>query len=773
MRILTRYILWEVFSHGVIGAALFTFVIFMRDVGRILELVVRNSAPIPSVAEIFFLTLPTALTFTVPMGVLVGILIGLSRMAADSEVTALRASGIGAWRVVAIVSIFSIGALGLALVNSLVIAPRSAAALANLQNSLKNSQISFEIQPRVFYEDLKGYVLYVQDVQPASGASVWKNVFLADVSNSAAPKITLAQNAVVVTENKGDNGTILRLHLANGTQQETDPADPNQYTISTFDQTDIPIVLPPAEPPVARELVPAAELTTGELMQRAHTSDPMKARWYWIEFQRRLALAASCLVLMLVGIPLGLSSKKGGKSTGFILTILLVFLYYFALSAGVAFARQGKVSPILGVWAANIIFAVAGIVLLLRVQQSTIDVVSFRTLSTDLLARFMPRESKPASGKPGWLLRRRGSRFPQILDDYVLRQFLEYLGLILATFIVLTLVFTFFELLGDIIRNRVALVTVGDYLLNVIPSMLYLMTPLSVLIAVLVTFGLLQKSNELTAMKATGVSLYRLIVPVVILAALLSATMFVFEQFYLPYANQRQDALRNEIKGKPAQTYLNPRRKWIFGEHREIYYYEFFDGERNQFGNLSVFRLDPNQFGLADRTFAARAHWDENLDKWVLEQGWRRSFTGNVVSDYRTFDISTFAHMDEPPSYFKKEVKQYSEMNFEELKSYIRELQQSGFDVVRLRVQLYKKISFPLITMVMAILAIPFALAAGRQGALRGVATAIGIAVIYWMTSGLFEAMGNVNQLPAALAAWSPDLIFALLGGYFILKVPT
>src|SRR5437660_6359618 len=125
MRILSRYILWEVFSHGVIGAALFTFVIFMRDVGRILELVVRNSAPIPSVAEIFFLTVPTALTFTLPMGVLVGILIGLSRMAADSEVTALRASGVGAWKFVAIVSIFVIGALLLTVLNSMIVARRS------------------------------------------------------------------------------------------------------------------------------------------------------------------------------------------------------------------------------------------------------------------------------------------------------------------------------------------------------------------------------------------------------------------------------------------------------------------------------------------------------------------------------------------------------------------------------------------------------------------------------------------------------------------------
>jgi LPS export ABC transporter permease LptG/LPS export ABC transporter permease LptF len=768
MRILTRYILWEVFSHGLIGAALFTFVIFMRDVSRILELVVRNSAPIPSVAEIFFLTVPTALTFTLPMGVLVGILIGLSRMAADSEVTALRASGIGAWRFVGIISIFATGALGIALLNNIIIAPRSAAALADLQNSLKTSQISFEIQPRVFYEDLKGYVLYVQDVEPASGAAIWKNVFLADIANPSAPKITLAQRATVVTQND-----TLRMHLENGSQQETDPNNPNQYTISTFDQTDIPIALPPAVPPPSRDLVPAAELTTSEVLSRAEHSDRAKSRWYWIEFHRRFALAASCLVLMLVGIPLGLSSKKGGKSTGFILTILLVFLYYFALSAGIAFARQGKVSPPLGVWGADIAFAIAGLILLFRVQRSSLDVISFRAVWKDFVQKFWRGGPKAQTAESTSLLRKGGSRFPLILDDYVLRQFLEYLGLVLATFVVLTLVFSFFELLGDIVRNRIALITVGEYLVNVIPSMLYLMTPLSVLIAVLVTFGLLQKSNELTAMKATGISLYRLIVPVLVLAGMLSVALFLFDQFYLPHANKRQDALRNEIKGKPAQTYLNPQHKWIFGQHHEIYYYEFFDSERNQFANLSVFDLDPKAFALTERTFATRVFWNDSLRKWIFERGWVRSLAPTNVKDYRTFDVTTFSDIDEPPSYFKKEVKQYSEMNFDELKSYIRELEQGGFEVVRLKVQLYKKLSFPLITLVMSILAIPFALSAGRQGALRGVATAIGIAVVYWITSGLFEAMGNVNQLPAALAAWSPDVIFALAGGYFMLKVPT
>ena len=771
MRILTRYILREVLSHAVIGIALFTFVIFMRDVSRILELVVRNSAPIPSVAEIFFLTLPTAFTVTIPMGVLVGILIGLSRMAADSEITVMRASGIGSSYVVRAISIFAVVAWLLALFNSVYVAPRSAAALTALQNSLKNAQVSFEVQPRVFYEDFKNYVLYIQDSQPSDQTALWKNVFLADISTPSAPKITVAQSAVVASQDK----STLRLHLMTGSEQETIPQDAEQYTVTSFDQTDIPIQLPPADNAINPELVPAAELKTSELVYRARTADPFRSRWYWIELHRRIALASACLVLALVGIPLGSSSKKGGKSTGFILTILLVFIYYFVSLAGVALARQGKVPAGLGVWSANILFALTGLWLLRRVDRSTLDLISARAVWISIKERFHKTGQSWAEVVEKSVPPEEGisSRFPQILDNYILREFIAYAGMVLTTFIVLTLVFTFFELLGDIIKNRVPVVTVGQYLLNIVPAIAYLMVPLSVLVSVLVTFGLMQKSNELTAMKATGISIYRAVIPVIAIAAVVSVALFLFDQFYLPYANKRQDALRNTIKGKPAQTYLRPDRKWIFGEHDSIYYYSFFDPDRNRFGNISVFEFVPGSFQIKKRIYATRVHWEEDLNKWIFEQGWSRSFRGDAIEDFRTFEIATFEELNENPQYFKKEVKQSSEMNFGELRHYIDDLQQSGFDVVRLRVQLQKKIAFPLITLVMALLAVPFALSAGKRGALTGVATAIGIAVVYWIVSGLFEAMGNVNQLPAILAAWSPDIIFALLGGYFLLKAPT
>src|SRR5437667_1719516 len=193
MRILTRYILREITSHALIGAGVFTFVLFTRDLGRLLELVVRNSAPLPSVAEIFFFTVPVALTYTIPSGVLIGILIGLSRLAADSEITAMRASGLGVWTFLRILSIFVLMGWGIALFNSVYLAPRSQAALGRLQDRLKSSQASFEVQPRVFYEGFPRLVLYVQDVKSAQGAAIWKGVFIADVSTPSAPRVTMAQ----------------------------------------------------------------------------------------------------------------------------------------------------------------------------------------------------------------------------------------------------------------------------------------------------------------------------------------------------------------------------------------------------------------------------------------------------------------------------------------------------------------------------------------------------------------------------------------------------
>ena len=770
MRILTRYVLREVTAHALIGVAIFTFVLFTRDLGHILELVVRASAPLPSVLEIFSFTIPLALTYTLPMSVLVGILIGLSRLAADSEITAMRASGMGVWSFLRVLSIFVLGAWFLALVNGIYVAPRSQAALGRLEDRLKGSQVSFEIQPRVFYEGFPKIVVYVQDVKTAQGAAVWKGVFMADLSDASNPKITLAREGVVISESPDR----LHLHLVDGSEHETDPKKTDPYQISTFEQTDIPIELPSTENK-SDESQPASVMDTTALLHKAVASDSVTARWYLIEFHRRLALPTACFVLALVGIPLGLSSKKSGKSGGFVLTILLVFTYYVVSLIGVSLARQGRVSPWFGAWLADLVFLALGVFLLFRAERRPIELASLRIRGkTPSRAAGNGRVGRENAFERAATRRRVFSaNFPTLLDDYVLRDFFLYLGMILSAFLVLVLVFTLFELLGDILRNKVPALVVAEYLLNVTPYLLYNVAPLVMLLAVLVTFGLMQRSNEITAIKATGTSIYRIVSPVIVAAAFLAGALFFADQFYLPHTNKRQEALHNQIKGKPAQTYLRPDRKWIFGQNNDIYYYQFFDPDRDQFGNISVFRLDKPTFSITRRVHAERAHWAENLNRWIYEKGWERSLKVSAIENYRPFEVSTFPDLPETPAYFKKEVKQYNEMNYGELHSYIRDLQQSGFDVVRLRMQLHEKLSYPLITVIVAILAIPFAISTGKRGAITGIAVGVGVTVFYIVVTRFFEAMGNQSLLPAALAAWSPDLIFVLVGGYLILKVPT
>jgi len=779
VRILTRYILGEILSHAFIGCALFTFILFMPQLPHILEIVVRSSSTLTDVFEVFLFMLPDLFKLTIPMSVLVGILLGLSRLAADSEVIAMRASGLGVGYFVRVSSIVAIGGTLLGLANSLYLAPRANQAILDLQRSLGTSQASYEIQPRVFYEDFKNFVLYVQDVRAGTGASNWRQVFMADVSDASNPIITTAASATVVS----DSTQQLLMRLREGSHHVTVTGQPQQYDISTFATTDMPLALnQQSDVHLGRLDTFIYALPMDALMQRIHGPDSKR---FLIELHNRFAFPAACLVLMLVGVPLGVSSRRGGKSSGFVLTILLVFIYYFFSFTGAALGKQNKLPAFFAVWSANLLFAAVGIFLLWQMASGG------RVLSAigSWLARSPKRVLQPrVNGHPltGMLdklqprTHRTKSRnvFPRILDEYVIREFITMFLLVEASFVLLVIIFTFFDLVGDILRNHPALTLVGDYLVNLTPSMIYQIAPLAVLISTLVTFGVLNRNSEIIAMKATGISLYRLVVPIVSIAAALAVSLFLFDQYYLPQANRKQEAFRATIKGRPPQTYLHPEQKWIFGQPRpgepsRIFYYQFFDPDKIEFGNLSVFEFDPANFELARRIFAARAAWDPDVGTWRFENGWVRDIQGANVTAYREFPVSTFPEIHEAPDYFTKEALEAQEMNFGQLDRYIRDLGQSGFDTMRLRVALWHKLAYPLVAVVMAVLAIPFALSMGRRGSLTGIAVAIAVALAYFVVDGLFGALGNVNYLPPTVAAWSSDILFGLVGGYLLLRTPT
>ena len=771
MRILTRYILKEIFAYSLLGLLICTFVIFVRHVGRLLELAVRNNLPAPNVLTLFLLPVPGILVLTIPMAVLVGILIGLSRMSADGEVIAARAAGIGTRSFVRPVMMVALAACAISMWMSQVLAPRAARELHRMEQEISVGAAAREIQPRVFVEQFPNWLLYLQDVTESS--SEWHGVFIANTTQRNAPKVTLAERGRVISDRPNHS---LTLHLEEGTTHEIDPEHPERYSIGQFTRTDIPIPLPASDSSRDDWQAPMA-LPLSELL--APTGDAARKLALQVELQYRFALPVASLVLALVGIPLGLSTRRGGKAVGVILTIILVFLYYILMAFGLGFSRQGRLNPVVGLWLANVFFAVVGGLMLSNLRGVRQKVHVVQDWVEDLWKGWHRPHTPPTAideGRAnGYRLDSRpaGERWIQIIDLYVIRTWAFYLLLLLITFCGIYVIFDFFQLLTDIVRNRVPAIVVIDYYRFLLPQIVYLMLPLAILVATLVSFGLLTKSNQVTALLSAGVSIYRAALPVLVASAGLSAVMYVMGDYTLPESNQRQDALRNQIKGKPAQTSFRPGRQWIFGQEARIYNHRFFDPDRNVFAGLSVFEFDPKTYSLKRRIYATRAFWEAPVHGWVLENGWVRELEGDKVTSYMPFAVANFVELKEEPQYFKKDVKPSAQMSAWELRDYIQELAQSGFDVVRLSVQFYRKFSFPLIAFVVTLIGIPFSQTMGRKGAISGFAASIGIAIVYWSLSSLFETMGNLSQLPPIVAAWSPDLLFGLCGTYMLLRVRT
>jgi len=768
MRLINRYICRELVSHALLGLAVFTFVFFVPQLVRLMDLVVRHWSNAGEVLLLVACTLPGVLSFSLPIAVLVGALIGLGRLGADSEIIALNSLGVGRRHLLVPVGVFALAATLLTLGNTVWLVPRALAEMNRLESRLLSSQTSLDIEPRVFQEEFRHLILYVED-SSASGRR-WRGVFLARSTQDGASSVTLSQNAVLVPRRGADT---LQIHLENGATHTYDPGDPKRYTVATFASSDLALSLAGATRRAASERTPTQE-SIGQLLATSGEGW-REAR---VELQRRFAFPVACLVFALLAVGVGARPRQAGRALGFVLTLVLLAGYYLVFVIGVGKARQGVLPPWLGVWLADIVCFGAGAALMVGIDSmgggSLGEWISEWAAS---LWRRKPAASVAAEPAPAQTVTAKSSRpiarFPLLLDIYAVRSFAFYFLVTLAGFLLLFEVFTFFELLNDIARHQIGFAVVAKYFLYLAPLLLYQLTPLAALIATLATLAVMNKYNEVTAFKASGISLYRVSVPLLVAGLLLAGSLFAMDASFLPYANQKQDALRNQIKGRPAQTYFQPRLRWIFGRGSKIYNYELYDADQQLFAGLNVFELDPKTFELDRRVFASRAHWEPILHSWVLEEGWVRDFDNQRVVSYRPFTVSTFPEIDEPPSYFRREVLQSYQMNWQQLGQYIAQLRHAGFDVARLSVEWHRKFAFPLLAAIIILIGIPFPFMVGTRGAVGGLAAGVGIGIAYWATSALFAAMGGVGQLPPAVAGWAPDAIFVFAGLYLFLKMPT
>ncbi len=767
LRILDRYILKEVTPSFLLGIGVFTFVLLLNEILRLAQRLVTQSATASETVGILFNLLPSVLCLTIPMGFLLGVLIAFGRLSADSEIVAMRASGISLYRL--LFPILLTAAAGWLATSHLIISvlPDSNQRVRQLLFQVMTSQAGTEVRPRVFYDRLFPNLMFLVMDTP-TGAEYWQNVILADLAAPDSPRVTFAEEGRLLVNR--DQRTV-SFYLKNAELHQVSQLAPDDYQRQVSAEIWLPLptasFFPPEDFDVPRG---ARELGLRQLHAAyAETGLPV----YLTEIHKKFSIPFACFVFGVLGLALGIRNRRDGRSWGFVASLSILFVYYLLIDVGESMANNGRLSPLLGMWAANLVMGAGALFLLVRAaREAPIRFPSFLGLTRAIGSRFGRPRAKPVASRPVVILRvpRFSLRFPNTMDRYVAREFTRYFLLILAALVVVYILGLLIDVIADAFQNRIKGKLVFQYLLFEQPQILFFMLPLATLMATLVNFAIFTKTSEITAAKAGGMSLYRLSVPVVLMGLLVSGGCFALQEYLLPYANRRAAELRDEIKKRPVETYNVLDRRWMMGQENQIYNYAFYDPARRRFNGLAVYRYSLQPFGLAERLYAREADWVASEGAWTFKDGWRRDFReGGKIE---AFEERSVAGM-EPPSYFVKEERRSEQMTYLELSDYVADLKQAGFDVVRLEVALQSKFAFPLAALVTVLIAIPFSFTPGKKGALYGIGMAIGIGLSYYVATRLFAFMGETAMLPPGIAAWAPNALFSVGALYGLFNVRT
>jgi len=794
LRILDRYVLREILPPFLLSLLIFTFLLTLPPVMEQLERLVAKGVSWGAAGRIIVMLIPQALGLTIPMATLTGILVALGRLSTDREAMALLACGVSPYRLLRPLLAFAVVGTGATAYVMFEAIPDANQKYREITWELVSKRVENDVQPRVFFEDFPGYVLYSRDVAPGGG---WKDVLVADTSTPGETTISMAARGRLVLipdERRVD------LVLTEGTQYMTG----SEGEAETYDFKGNLTVGLDADTVFGKQEIPrqVTEKTIADLRADAETKlnrkeGPLSPHPELIYIQQKFSIPVACLVFAVIGLALGLSSARDGKMAGFVIGFAVVFAYYGIMELAAAHTRgyyrtietagglhdTSFVLANLARWWPNIILGLFGIgAVVWRARFAHRGLPISVPVSLPRLPAGWQRSTSAHPSTGGATRSRAGGKKvvivvrmprlrmpgPGILDRYITMMYLRTVGLSFLGLLGLFYISTFLDKSEKIFKGDASLGLVLQYLLYMTPQYVYFVVPLAVLLSVLVTFGLLARSSELTVMKACGISLYRVSLPIIGLSLVGSALLFGLEQGVLAESNRKGDAADRVIRNLPQQN-LNPmNRRWIVARDGSVYHYGFFDAPQNTLTNLTVYAPKPDAWRLSSMTYAASAAHRDGV--WTARNGWVRDYAKGTAR-YGGFQRRSLPL--EPPDYFGTSAPVAELMTVPELRAHIAELADSGVNVVPLAVELQRKIAFPFVTLVMSLLAIPFGVTTGKRGALYGIGIGIVLALSYWIVLHVFLAIGGAGLLPPFLAGWSANIIVAGAAAYLFLNTKT
>jgi LPS export ABC transporter permease LptF/LPS export ABC transporter permease LptG len=773
-RLIDRYVLREIVPPFLVGLLLVAFVLLMNEVLLLAELFIAKGVPALEALRILGLLVPSVLAFALPMAVLMGVLGGLARLSADSEIVALRSLGVGQVRLARPIALFGLAGFLVTLPLALYVAPRANGAWVRAMTDSVVARVRLDVDPLEFNETLPGTVFLVRGVE-SDGR--WRDVFAYLGKDRDHPRLVMARSGTV---RLFPNERRAVLELENGTVHSWPTAAPDEDTVTSFERLEEEVDVAGLFASVSSEKR-VREKDVGELLrdlrrleaEPAPVRQPRQVRAHRIEIHKKFALAAACLVFALLGLPLGVMTGRAGRTGGFSLGLAVILLYYALLTAGESAAMDGRVPAFLAMWGPDILLAAAGALLLVGASRGYVVFRLFR-------ARPMPAPeasataSPPAAPNPSRrspFPRSSPYRYPGLIDRYISGKFLALLGLVLAALTAAAFLVSFFERLGDALERGKPAGLVFRYAAARLPELLAFLLPAAVLTAALLALGFLTRTNEATALKACGVSAYRTALPVLVLAAAVGGLAFLVQERIVPAAHARSEAARSSILDLAPRSYSYLNRHWVLGRSGDrVFHYDYFEPGSATFSRLSVYDLDAGRWTLFKVSFAATATFEGNALR--ASDGWTRAFDPAAGPRFfrapdRRLDIAG------EKSAFLEPWKEPQQMTCGELRRYAAEIRGLGFPASRLRTALALRTALPFASLVMALLAVPFGFRMGRKGTLVALGLGVALAIVYWGVFALCRGLGVAGILGPFLGAWGANLLFGLGGVVGMMRTRT
>ncbi len=776
MRTLDRYLIREILGPFTLALTLFTFLLAVQPMLNVAEMLIAKGVAMTTVGRLLVTLLPQALGLTIPMAFLAGVVMALGRISGDREAVALLACGVSPVRLLRPIALLASVAAGATFYVLVFAMPDANQTFVEVTYGLTKKMAAEDVKPRLFYEGFTGKVLLIGDKTPTGD---WVEVLMADTSQPGRPAVQLAGSGRLVVD---DEARLVNIVLADVAGYRP-VADTGDYQLLRSDQeiTQIdPGVVFQTDQGPGRGL---NELSLTQLDEAAAVkvaaglSPHNEIMWK----QQRFAFPLACLVFAMIGLALGVHTRKEGKLAGFVVGIGVIMAYYGLMILFEGRTKAGQFPAVWARWMPNLILGIVGVGLVWWRTRGPSRHLEIAVPAW--LARRLPRRPtapdagsgltpSAASGGPRVVLVIRipplPTLRPRLLDLYVGGRYLRTGAVAFFGLLALYYVVEFIELSEKVQKGQATLAMVGDYFYYATPTFAYFVAPLAVLVAVLTTFGGLTRTNELTVVRACGVSLYRTALPLLMLALVWSGVLFVLEDRVLAHSQRQAEVLKNTIRDRPQRTFNVANRTWLAGRDGRLYYYAVYDARQRTLYQLSIFDTARAPYRLRSHTYATQVTFRGG---WQATDGWVQTFSEAGQVRRETFAARTLP-LDSPEDFGTEQVEAEM-MNYGQLRDYIDRLGESGFSVAAHQVALHQKLAFPLVTLVMTLIAVPFGVTTGRRGALYGIGLALVLAVAYLLISSVFLAFGTAGLLPAALSAWAPNILFGAGALVMVLTVRT